>query len=154
MRRELLRFAEYPNPVQAYLHFNHTTRDTALFTYRMFDNSEVACPFDDVAMARFGLGLPWSVSTDPRLQTEALRAEFSKFADIPFAEDWIEQPASIARDPSSEAQTAVRLLDCIEEVGQFRLTEPFEASLRSGEAQLRTVQIAAYLCQLLGYDDL
>lgn len=154
MRRELLRFAEYPNPVQAYLHFNHTTRDTALFTYRMFDNPEVACPFDDVAMARFGLGLPWSVSTDHRLQTEALRAEFSRFADIPFAEDWIERPASITWDPSAEAQTAVRLLDCIEAAGQFRLTERFEDSLRSGEAQLRTVQIASYLWQLLGCDDL
>ncbi len=154
MRRELLRFAEYPNPVQAYLHFNHTTRDTALFTYRMFDNPEVACPFDDVAMARFGLGLPWSVSTDRRLQSEALRAEFSEFADIPFDEDWVEQPASIDWGPSTEAQTAVRLLDCIEEAGQFRLTEPFEASLRSGKAQLRTVQIATYLCQLLGSDDL
>ena len=154
MRQELLRFADYPNPLQAYLHFNHTTRDTGLFTYRMFGNPEVACPFDDLAVVRFGLGLPWSVSTDRRLQSEALRAEFGKFADIPFAEDCIEQPASIAWDPSTEAETAVRLLNCIEAAGRFRLTERFRASLRSGEAQLRTVQVATYLAQLLGCDDL
>ena len=97
------RYADFPNPTQAFRLFETGPRDFPLITFGMYRNHEVLCPLDSEAFAAFALGLPWHVSNDDEFHERVLRAAYPEFADIPFEMDAPYPPAAPLIDPGRGA---------------------------------------------------
>lgn len=145
----LWNYEDAPSPARAFHYFNHTGRTIGLFTYGLMNADRVLCPFDDSEMVRLGLGLPWPISHNPRLQTEAIRDAFSQYADIPFAEEITGTASSAHWDREAESETASGILDEQERLDLPALEPHAAERYASGEASLQEVQAITYLTQLV-----
>lgn len=141
-----------PSPAKAFHYFNHTGRTIGAFTYGLMNTDSVLCPFDDPEVVRLGLGLPWPVSHNPRLQTEAIRDAFMQYADIPFAEEITGAASSTHWDREAESETAAGILDERERLSLPALEPHAAERYASGEAPLPEVQAITYLTQLVCED--
>lgn len=117
--RERLRecFAQYrnfPNPIQAFLYFEHVRRNSTLFTYGLMKNRRVFCPLATPAMVGFALSLPWEISTDEHFQDKATRSAFPDFADLPYTEAAVLGTIAAGTDPVSESRSWQRLRALLE----------------------------------------
>jgi asparagine synthase (glutamine-hydrolysing) len=146
LEASLEKYAGYPNPLQAFLYYNHVSRDTSAFTYELMKARAVACPLDDPELVSWSLGLPWRISSDPTLQTRAIRAAFPEFADLPFEDELGGQRPGFELDAAAEIASLRALLGLDHEPV---VTEAGAKLLLSGQATLQQIQVFTYLTQLM-----
>jgi hypothetical protein len=147
------RYADYPNPLQAYRYFDNVVRDSALFTLRMMPAREVICPIDDEHVVDFGLGLPWEMSSDPTFQVEALRTSYPDFADIPFDNEVPPTGGPKVTDPAAERRTLERALDFVGRAWARGVAPNIDALLAQPEFDLVALQKSVYALQLAALRD-
>jgi asparagine synthase (glutamine-hydrolysing) len=147
------RYANAPSPAQAFFYFNHTSRESAIFTLGLMQANCVLCPLDDPEVVRFGLGLPWHISSNALLQTDAIRSGYPDYSNIPFAEQLTDIRSVQHWSPDDECQSAHNIADELEELQISALRRDSAARFVAGEAPLRDLQRIVYLHQLLSWND-
>lgn len=137
-------YKNYPNPFQAFQYYNHVSRNTSLFTYRMMKNNAILCPLDTPEMVQFALSLPWEISSAPDFQKNTIRKYYPDFAHIPFVEEYQPQKQGFLLDFNSEIKSLFRI------VKNFRniLTDKGLAEIEVDRVKLPFIQMFSYLVQL------
>lgn len=105
----LEKYRRFPNPLQAFRYFEHVTRDTSLFTYKLMTNAEIRCPLDDPTVVNWALGLPWKVTSRAEFQAEALRKCYPAFADVPFVAAYQPRAKETYFDEQAQRESLGRL---------------------------------------------
>lgn len=146
-----MKYASMPNPAQAFRYFNHTPRDTAAFAYGIMKAHKVITPFDDPSMVRFALGLPWRISSNPDLQSDAIRRRYPAHADVPFYWDVPRTTRTRHWDASVESMSAIPMLSRFPTNGLPRFNDIVRARIEAGEGDLRDIQVATYISQLTSW---
>lgn len=146
----LRKYADYPNPLQAFLYFNHTARDTSCFTYGMMKAGNVICPLNDPELVNWALGLPWRISSLPTFQSDAILRHYPETGHIPFEEQYQPSTSAFQRDLKAEKSTIKKLL---RNGGRSVVTRKGAKALLSGRASLKQIQVFAYLSQLTALID-
>ncbi len=136
---ELKKFENYPNIAQAFLYFNHTIRDTSLFSYQLNQSSEVLCPFDDIDLVDFALSLPWFISRQEKFQNDALAIAFPELNNIGFTENYTAIPWA-GLDLNREYQSFQKL-------DKTLFSKQFILKAEKKQLNLREIQYACYCAQ-------
>jgi hypothetical protein len=151
---ELERHVHAINPIQSYYYWNRVARSTTYYSHRLFTNRFVHCPLDDMDLVDFAMRLPPAISLDSTFQTRALRARFSAFANVPFAEDVPHAAAPAAASGRDDLREILRLATdrrgqpAWENVG-YIMTRGAIAWLRADADQVRWwMSPLSYLLQL------
>lgn len=85
LEQELRRHVEAPNPVGSFFFWNRTRREIALMPAFMFAPEIVKlCPYLDHDLYDFLAALPAELLLDHSLHTEAIRAAYPAYADLPY----------------------------------------------------------------------
>jgi hypothetical protein len=93
MAREARRYADWPDPYQAFWFYHRTRREIAFTgTAVLAGAGMVFSPYLDPDFVALGLSLPWAVTQDQMLHDDAIARAFPDYADIPFAEGFAPDP--------------------------------------------------------------
>ncbi|MFV0512241.1 MAG: hypothetical protein ACK5MY_01215 [Jhaorihella sp.] len=85
--RTVARFADAPDPYQAFWFWNRTRREVGFVSSALFGGAAaVFCPFLDRRFVEFGLSLPYAVTRDQKLHDDAIARGYPDHAGVPFAE--------------------------------------------------------------------
>jgi hypothetical protein len=141
------KYADYPNPLQAWRYYNHVARDSSAFAYELMQARAVVCPLDRPDLVTWALSLPWNISSDSTFQTSAIRRHFPESADVPFEDEFRPSGRGYDVDRITELASTRFLLN---RPGKPVVTEQGTQLLLSGEASLRQLQVFVYLSQLMG----
>ena len=91
-------FQDTPDPFQGFLFWTRTRREIGFVSTTIMGGAPmVFCPYLDPEMVELGLSLPYSMTRDCELHDDAMHRAFPEFADIPFAEGFVEEPPGRAR---------------------------------------------------------
>ena len=84
--RAVARFADAPDPYQAYWFWNRTRREVGFVSSALFGGAAaVFCPFLDRRFVEFALSLPYAVTRDQKLHDDAIVRGYPDHAAVPFA---------------------------------------------------------------------
>lgn len=82
---ELRIYKDTPNPIDSFLFWSRTRRESALSSYRVLDQSHtVVCPFIDLALVQHLASLPGSMMLDHNFHDDTIHRAFPQHAHIPF----------------------------------------------------------------------
>ena len=74
-----------PNPIDSFLFWTRTRRESVLSSYRVLDGSHtVFCPFIDLALVDHLASLPGRMMLDHNFHDETIHRAFPQYAHIPF----------------------------------------------------------------------
>lgn len=137
---ELKKYEDYQNIAQAYLYFNHTIRDTSLFSFQLNKSNEVLCPFDDIDLVNFALALPWCISRKVDFQNDAMFKDFPEQNNIGFSGNNPHAPW-IALDINREHRSFQKLRKSI-------YSKTFMQKADNRRLDLNEIQYACYCGQI------
>jgi hypothetical protein len=146
LRDSFRRYANYPNPMQAWLFYNSNTREIGFSPYKIMQAGSIFCPLDDPEMVMWALSLPFCISSDQNFQAKALAQFYPEFTHIPFPEHNEPKVSIPSVDYEAEQKTITKLLETSKAEGYF--SEKGLAKIVSGKMNLGEIQIFVYLCQL------
>lgn len=85
LEEELQTHIDTPNPIDSFLFWTRTRRESALSSYRVLDGSHtVLCPFIDLALMNHLASLPGRMMLDHNFHDETIHRAFPQYAHIPF----------------------------------------------------------------------
>lgn len=155
IRNALERYREYPNPIQAFIYYNHVGRDTAQFTYRLMGNDEVLTPMDAPQVVQFAFALPWRLACDFDFQKIALQKRFPQAADIPLLEDhpkrrrsWLDRLRRGTINRRSEQVTFTRLRNELSKHGDPLLHDAGLERFMANQYTTKDVAALVFLAQV------
>lgn len=83
--QELQLYRHDPNPIDSFLFWTRTRRESALSSYRVLDSAHtVICPFIDLDLVNHLASLPGSMMLDHNFHDETIHRAFPQHAHIPF----------------------------------------------------------------------
>lgn len=110
IRSEMKCYSEAANPVAAFMFWNRTRREIALYSYGFLRNTGyVYAPFLDHDLFDHLASLPAAMQLDRKLHDDAIRRGYPEGADIPYASKTGQSPFG-ARALSGFANATLRLL--------------------------------------------
>lgn len=85
LTQELQLYRNDPNPIDSFLFWTRTRRESALSSYRVLDSAHrVICPFIDLELVNHLASLPGSMMLDHNFHDETIHRAFPQYAHIPF----------------------------------------------------------------------
>lgn len=134
-------FRDAPDPYQSFWFWHRTRREIGFVSSAMFaTGGAVYCPYLDTRFVQFCLSLPWSVTKDQKLHSDALRRGYPDVQDVGFGNSFASSsPARTSLTGRVKkvwtgfgAVMAMRPARPIAEARQFLLGSP-SLSRQSGE---------------------
>ena len=89
----IAQFGDAPDPYQSFWFWHRTRREISFVSSTLFaTGGAIYCPYLDSGFVQFCLSLPWSVTKDQKLHSEALRRGYPHAQDVGFGDSFASSP--------------------------------------------------------------